>query len=278
MPKVSVVIPTFNRCGTLRRAVESVLGQTVQDLEIIVADDGSTDGTADTVASFASEGVRYVRLSGNRGGGAARNAGIGVARGEFVAFLDDDDSWEAEKLRLQLRAVGGETPGEDGRGDWCRTGVGIYSTAGRYKRYVFMALPFDDPHKSIMSDNCIGVTSSILVRRECLEAIHGFDDSLPALQDWDLYIRLIRKGCRLRGVDAPLVRYSTTYVVGSVSGSFRRLKVASILLRQKFRDDPYYPLLDRRLKIIVLKRLFKSRRFLIDAITWYITRPLFPSA
>jgi len=69
MPKVSVVIPTFNRYLTLVRALESVFGQTMQDLEILVVDDGSTDGTVDAVASFVSDKLRYIRLSGNRGGG-----------------------------------------------------------------------------------------------------------------------------------------------------------------------------------------------------------------
>ena len=276
MPKVSVVIPTFNRYLTLVRALESVFGQTMQDLEILVVDDGSTDGTVDAVASFVSDKLRYIRLSGNRGGGAARNAGINLARSEFVAFLDDDDSWEPDKLELQLQAISGETPGEVGSGDWCRTGFGIYTTDGRYERYVFRALPFGDPYKSIMSDNCIGGTSSILVRRECLEAIGGFDEGLPALQDWDLYIRLIKCECRLREVDAQLVRYFKTYVAASVSSSFHRFKTASAMMRRKYRSDQYYIMLNKRLKIIELKRLFKSRRFFCDAMIDYLTRPASP--
>jgi glycosyltransferase involved in cell wall biosynthesis len=270
MPKVSVVIPTFNRSFTLIRALESVLGQTMQDLEILVVDDGSTDGTASAVASFVSDKLRYIRLSWNRGGSVARNAGISLAQSEFVAFLDDDDSWEPDKIELQLQTVTGATPGEEvGEGDWCRTGVGIYTTDGRYERYVFRALPFDDPYKSIMSDNYIGGTSSILVRRKCLKTIGGFDEGLPALQDWDLYIRLIKNGCRLRGIDTQLVRYFKTYVAGSVSGSFHRFKMASAMMRRKYRDDQYYTMLNKRLKIIELKRLFKSMPFLMEAVRYY---------
>ncbi len=264
MPRVSVVIPTFNRCKLLVRAIASVRAQTMQDLEIIVADDGSTDATADSVAALGTDTIRYVKLAGNRGGNAARNAGIGIAQGEFVAFLDDDDVWEPGKLQAQLDAVTAP-PGAD----WCRTGFGIYAAGGRYERYVFMKPPFQDQHKSIMNDNFIGGTSSILVKRESLEAIGGFDETLPALQDWDLYIRLTAHGCRLSGVDAMLVRYFKTYVLGSVSGSFSRYKAAEALLRRKYRNDPYYRLFDRRLKIIELKRLFKSRPFLREALRYY---------
>ena len=239
----------------------------MQDYEILVVDDGSTDGTGDTVGSLGSDKIRYIRLPGNLGGNVARNAGIRLAQGEFIAFLDDDDAWEAGKLQRQLDAVAGGSGA-----DWCRTGVGIYATNGRYERYVFMEPPFKDRYKAIMSDNYIGVTSSILVRRESLDAIGGFDEALPALQDWDLYIRLTAKGCRLCGVDAMLVRYSKTYVTGSVSGSYRRLRAASALMRQKYRDDRYFNLLSRRLKIIELKRFFKWRVYLMEAVRSCLSR------
>ena len=273
MPKVSVVIPTFNRCGTLGRALESVFGQSMQDLEILVVDDGSTDGTAGAVASFDADKLKYIRLSVNRGGSAARNVEISLAKGEFIAFLDDDDRWEPDKLRQQLTSVAQESGA-----DWCRTGFGIYTTNGRCERHVYRAQPFDDPCKSIMSDNYLGTTSSILVRRERLEAIGGFDEALPALQDWDLYIRLIKSGCRLRAIDAMLVRYFKTYVTGSISGNFHRFKAAATMMRRKYRDDRYFYLFNRRLKIIELKRLFKSRLFFRDAILDYLTRTGFPKA
>ncbi len=193
-----------------------------------------------------------------------------MAQGEFIAFLDDDDVWEPGKLQAQLDAVAA-APGAD----WCRTGFGIYSVGGRFERYVFMKPPFPDDHKAILSDNFIGGTSSILVKRDCLEAIGGFDETLPALQDWDLYMRLTAHGCRLTGVDAMLVRYFKTYVKGSVSGSFGRYKEAEALLRRKYRSDPYYRLFDRRLRIIELKRLFKSRPFLAEALRSYARRIYF---
>ena len=102
-PRVSVVIPTYNRSRALVRALESVFAQTEPVLETIVVDDGSTDDTQAVLAGFGSR-VRAIRKS-NGGAGAARNAGIEAARGEFVAFLDDDDAWLPEKNREQVRIL-----------------------------------------------------------------------------------------------------------------------------------------------------------------------------
>ena len=102
-PRVSVVIPTYNRAGTVGRAIASALAQTDQDREIIVVDDGSTDATAAVVARLG-DAVRYVRQE-NRGVAAARNRGIREARGAYVAFLDSDDEWLPEKLDRQVTVL-----------------------------------------------------------------------------------------------------------------------------------------------------------------------------
>ena len=105
MVQVSVIIPTFNRCATLPRSINSVLRQTMSDLEIIVVDDGSRDNTETWIHSIKDPRVRYYKLSENRGPARARNVGISCSRGELLAFLDSDDEWMEDKLAKQVRAL-----------------------------------------------------------------------------------------------------------------------------------------------------------------------------
>jgi glycosyltransferase involved in cell wall biosynthesis len=100
---ISVIIPVYNYERYLGEAIESVLGQTYQDLEVIVVDDGSTDRSGDVAKSFAGRGVRYCQEV-HAGIGPARNKGVELAQGEFIAFLDADDRWPLEKIERQLRA------------------------------------------------------------------------------------------------------------------------------------------------------------------------------
>ncbi|MCX6033075.1 MAG: glycosyltransferase family A protein [Chloroflexi bacterium] len=101
---VSVIIPTFNRAGYLIEAIESVLAQSYRPIEIIVVDDGSTDGTAEEIVSHFGAAVRYAWQL-NQGASVARNAGIALAQGDLLAFLDSDDLWEPEKLTLQVATL-----------------------------------------------------------------------------------------------------------------------------------------------------------------------------
>ena len=97
-----MIIPTHNRADLLPRAARSVLGQTYDDYEIIIVDDCSTDGTSETVLSWGDNRIRYIRHTENRRQSASLNTGIDAARGEYVAFLDDDDEWMPDKLELQV--------------------------------------------------------------------------------------------------------------------------------------------------------------------------------
>src|ERR1700685_4717246 len=103
-PKVSVVIPTYNRAAKVPGAIESVLAQTVGDLEVIVVDDGSSDATGKSLAEMFGDRIRYYAQR-NQGVSVARNKGIAEARGEWIAFLDSDDRWEKEKLEGKFKAL-----------------------------------------------------------------------------------------------------------------------------------------------------------------------------
>src|SRR4051812_15354057 len=120
---VSVVIPTYNRAELLKVTIQSILGQTVRPLEIIIVDDGSTDDTANVCASFGP----VVRYMGQRNGGvsAARNAGIRAAQGDWIAFCDSDDLWVYNKLELQLAAIEATSAG------WSVTGFALIDPEGR---------------------------------------------------------------------------------------------------------------------------------------------------
>ena len=104
MPKVSVVIPTFNRADTIGDSIKSVLEQTFKDFEVIVVDDGSTDGTESVVAAFGDSRIKYI-MQDNAGACAARNNGIRHANGEYIAFQDSDDYWMPRKLERQLQNI-----------------------------------------------------------------------------------------------------------------------------------------------------------------------------
>lgn len=198
-PLVSVILPTFNRSRVLGRAIQSVLAQTFSELELIIVDDGSADDTASLVAAIKDPRIRYIRHSGNLGAAAARNTGIRAAASEWLAFQDSDDEWLPDKLEKQWAAARGAP------------GMVIYCGFRRRRGESF----FYTPHKGIrqregdvLGELLLGnfvSTQTILIRKELLEEIGGFDDSLPRLQDWDVAIRLAMK-YPFRLVDEPLVR------------------------------------------------------------------------
>src|ERR1700753_4007919 len=97
-PLVSVILPTFNRAGSLLRAIESVLSQTYGEFELLVVDDGSSDNTPDISRSVVDPRVQYIRLDSNQGQSAARNIGISKSKGSLIAFQDSDDLWQRDKL------------------------------------------------------------------------------------------------------------------------------------------------------------------------------------
>src|ERR1700722_9130709 len=104
-PFVPSLIPAFNAAATIRRAIDSALGQTYQNLEVVVVDDGSRDTTSEIAASYERDDVRLIRLSSNQGASGAVNEGIAAAKGEFIAFLDADDEWLPTKLAKQIAAL-----------------------------------------------------------------------------------------------------------------------------------------------------------------------------
>jgi glycosyltransferase involved in cell wall biosynthesis len=203
MPQaISAIITTYNYGRFIAGAVESVLQQSVRPDEILVVDDGSTDGTADIVAGYAAAGVRYVSQA-NGGAGAARNRGLRETRGELVAFLDGDDRWLPDKLARQLDhlhrypSVGLITGGE------CQVFEGGQASM-LVTRPPVGAARF---YPQILIENTIGNPSLTLIRRACFKQVGGFDESLRLGQDWDMWIR-IAKAFPIGVVAGPLILFT----------------------------------------------------------------------
>lgn len=184
-PLVSVVIPTYNRKEMLTRAVESVLGQTYGNLEVIVVDDGSTDGTAEHLTGFLSdERFRYFYQE-NRGQSAARNHGISQATGKIIAFLDSDNFWHKEKLKLQLAYW-------DKHKDFnilYSEGITV-DIAGKVisKNVPISNRPSGNILKTLMTWNCV-TNNTVLVPKQCFQEMGGFNESLRIAEDFDLWLR-----------------------------------------------------------------------------------------
>jgi glycosyltransferase involved in cell wall biosynthesis len=178
---VSVIIPTCNRAGSIVRAVTSVLEQTLQDLEVIVVDDGSTDGTLDLLGGIADSRLQVLSQS-NKGVSAARNLGLATAQGRFLALLDSDDHWRPQKAARQVRFMieGGFHLSQTDE-IWIRNGVRVNPRRKHAKPagwFLEKSL-----HMCLISPSCVMFT------REFLGRYGMFDETLPACEDYDLWLR-----------------------------------------------------------------------------------------
>jgi len=183
MPRVSVIIPTFNRFQKVVRAIESVLNQSIKDFEIIVVDDGSTDNTNQALARYISS-IKYIRQPVNRGVSAARNIGIKSSTAPWVAFLDSDDYWLNEKLSVQIEFVD-QNPGAvacQTEEIWIRNGRRI-NPKRRHKK------PSGDIFKQSLK-LCLVSPSSVILKRSLFKEVGLFDETLPAAEDYDLWLRI----------------------------------------------------------------------------------------
>jgi len=187
MPEVTVVIPTRDRWRLLAaRGLRSALAQERVDLEVVVVDDGSKEPVPADLAGAADPRVHVIRSEESRGVAAARNAGIAQARGEWIAFLDDDDLWSPDKLRLQLDAAH-------------RDGASVVYAGVAVLDESRAVLHASAPHKASLDEllvrNMIPAGSSnLIVKTELLRAAGGFDEQLTYVADWDLWITLVAEG------------------------------------------------------------------------------------
>ena len=269
-PVVSVIIPTYNRAHLIGGAIKSVLNQTYQDFEIIVVDDGSTDNTGEIIRGFKDKRVKYIKkYKENKGSSVARNIGIKVARGKYIALLDSDDEWLPEKLDKQIKVLQSESP---------EVGV-VYSNLLYIDENGKNMSKFRNPKKEgyiyedLLGKNYVGTNSTLLIRKECFNRVGLFDDLLNTQQDWDMWIR-IAKYYRFVLIKVPLVKYrlhsnqiSRNLELKIITANRILVKYANELEKRRGVHSKHYFYIG--LRFCRIGKTKEGRRYLLKAISLY---------
>ncbi len=195
-PLFSVIIPTYNREQFLEIALESVLDQTYQDFELIIVNDGSIDNTSDLIQSYDDKRIKYL-YQPNNGVASARNLGLNFSKGEYIAFLDSDDRWNPQKLQITLNYIK-RFPNISvfhTQEIWYRRGM-FLNQKKRHKKpsgYVF---------RQALALCCIGMSTAV-IKREVFDTVGEFDETLPACEDYDFWLRATHEFA-IKLIDEPL--------------------------------------------------------------------------
>ena len=233
-PLVSVIIPTYNRGWIIKEAIDSILAQDYTEFELIVVDDGSTDHTSDVLDSYGND--IKVLFQKNKGVSAARNRGIAEASGKFIAFLDSDDLWLPQKLTVQIEFFN-QTPDAlicQTEEVWIRNGLRV-NPKKRHKKPSGMIF---NPSLEL----CLVSPSAVMIRRSLFGRVGKFDETLPACEDYDLWLRI---SCRfpVHLIDTPLIikRGGHGDQLSSRAGldRFRIKAIEKIIKRGILSDDQY---------------------------------------
>lgn len=218
MPLISVIIPAYNAEKTIKETIKSVLNQTISDFEILVINDGSQDGTVEIVESITDSRIKLFSYP-NAGPQKTRNRGIHHASGDYIALLDADDRWTPDKLASQLKALQDNpqaavayswTDYIDESDQFLRPGPHIHASG--------------DIFPQLLLADCIGSGSNPLIRQQALAEVGNFDESLPAAQDWEMWLRL---AARYPFVVVPEVQVFYRISGNSWSSNVYRMEAAS---------------------------------------------------
>jgi glycosyltransferase involved in cell wall biosynthesis len=237
LPHVSVIIPTHNREEMLHRAVDSVLRQNYEDFELIIVSDGSTDNTEHIVEAFNDPRITLLKHKTSRGASAARNTGMRIAKGKYIAFLDDDDEWTVNKLEVQMPIIENSSQ-ETGLVyawmEYFHNGKSLNVCTPKLRGNVFVEM---------LDRQAIGGCPTIIIKREVINKVGYFDEELPRGNDGD-FIRRIAKHFEVDYVSEILCKVHIGHLdrIGVNSKESLRNHIKSAMTRlSKFREDfkPY---------------------------------------
>jgi glycosyltransferase involved in cell wall biosynthesis len=256
-PRVSVIIPVYNGAAFVVKAIESVFNQTYRSYEIIVADDGSTDSTLDVLQNFGNR-ITVLELP-HRGISTTRNKAINSSHGEFIALLDSDDIWESEKLELQVTFL-------DSHPDYAL----VYSyhtnftdnnedSVAQVKKLDLQGYVF----KNLLTKTASPANSTIMVRRHVFNEAGGYNETLTALEDYELNLRIARK-----------------YKIGRIPQSLLRRRIHKDSFYSSGYDNRYIyhlPVYDKLLSDPEVERIIEQQRdeFMSNFILKFIFKSLF---
>jgi glycosyltransferase involved in cell wall biosynthesis len=233
---ITVIIPTHNRQDTLPDAVNSIFGQTLLPRELILIDDGSSPPVPESVFFGAPANLRVRLLRNERPMGASRtrNRGVKEAAGPWVAFLDDDDVFLPEKLHRISQAIRENPEAEllyhPAKIRFVNEGIEYISNPGSPE-------PHSGFFRRMLVRNEVGGTSMVVVRKEVLMDAGGFWEDLPALEDYELWLRLVRKGIRFMHLKEPLTKYIYNTKKRSITKSQQAREEALAMIERRYESD-----------------------------------------
>ena len=249
---VSVIIPSYKRADTIERAVRSALDQSYGNVEVVVVDDNSQDGTVEIVQALGDERVTVLAHAENRGGNAARRTAIEHSRGGYLAFLDADDVWFPDKLRAQFERLAQAGPDYQMVYTWYESELPDGSIAPpHHSRAEGLATP------ELLMSNFVGTFSTVLVSRAAHDRAGGLDPTLPSCQDWEFYLRLNRL-TGIACVPRILVRYWR--------GDHDPTRISSSRDRVAAGHAEIYRRLEPQLAQLSMGESVAARRYLIETV------------
>ncbi|MEB3181393.1 MAG: glycosyltransferase family A protein [Nostocaceae cyanobacterium] len=230
MPKVTVVIPTYNSMTYLPAAMETALSQTFTDFEVLVVNDGSTDGTVEWVSQLTDPRVRMISQA-NQGLAGARNTGVTNAQGDYIAFLDADDLWEATKLEKQVRCLD-ENPAVGVVYTW----TALADENGKPTGRLIASHAEGNVWRQLLEFNIVGSGSTPLIRKQCFESVGLFFPDVSPSDDRDMWLRISQK-FSFAVVKEPLIYYRQ-HPHNSTKKCQVMLEKSRILIERAFQSAP----------------------------------------
>lgn len=212
-PLVSVIIPVFNRAHSILNAVNSVLAQDYSSIEVILVDDKSTDNSIQIINSIDDGRVKLVKHSENLGANAARNSGLKESKGEWIAFLDSDDTWDIYKLSKLMKLLLNKKEG------FLIAYCGVKFVENSTITGEYIATKSGDLSNELLYKNIVGSASVPVMHKSLITKLNGFDESLKSAQDWDLWLRVALEEFHFGAIPEALVNYTIPTSKNQISNS-----------------------------------------------------------